>query len=189
MRHPPDTDWSPCNSTSGSDTQDTPCDRRKSTGNRIPLLPLLLVSAAAKKMSRTHQFETICVPARIYHGTSSHFRMTRPCENSSTGFVPPCRNGHMSRKRPPVPPSAWSAASPVASESKRIESGLAPYSALHRCQPPVGDETCSHPFGSLRIAWPPTHARPDFAAASLPSAGRRITSSDGPGRPARRASP
>ena len=57
-----------------------------------------------------------------------------------------------------------------------------------RCQPPEGDETCSHPLGSFRMAWPPTQDRPDRRAASDPRDGSWITSADGPGRPARRAS-
>jgi len=57
-----------------------------------------------------------------------------------------------------------------------------------RCQPPDEDDTCSHPLGSLRIACPPTHDMPDLRAASDPRAGRLITSTDGPGLPARLAS-
>ena len=57
-----------------------------------------------------------------------------------------------------------------------------------RCQPPEGDETCSHPLGSFRMAWPPTQDRPERRAASEPRDGSWTTSLDGPGLPARRAS-
>lgn len=75
---------------------------------------------------------------------------------------------------------------------RRFRRGVAPTARIHcsrqRCHPPAGAETCSQPFRSFRNAWPPMQANPERLAASLPSDGSDTTLSDGPGRPARRAS-
>lgn len=76
---------------SGSDTQDTPCDRRESTGNWIPQSPEAHVGAAAKSMSRKDQFAEIRVLARIYQSTGSQFRLARARGALSTTSLRSCR--------------------------------------------------------------------------------------------------
>jgi len=57
---------------------------------------------------------------------------------------------------------------------------------LQRCQPSL-PQTCSQPFGSLRMACPPMQTIPVRLPSDEPRGGKSTMLDDGPGRPALRA--